>query len=160
MSMCGERLIFVTASPGQTVIYVCVFRDIRPENVLLTSDGGACLTYFCRLRGAAGGRRPSLTSQRRLYAAPELSSPGLPVSAAADWWSLGALLWELHGEGPLWRRHPAGLAEHVALQLPAGASSAARSLLTALLQTDPELRPDAAHIRRHEYFTGLDWDRL
>ena len=125
--------------------------------MLLTADGGVCLSYSCRLRAAGEGRSAPAAG---LYAAPELSAPGRPVSAAADWWSLGALLWELYGEGPLWRRHPAGLAQHTALRLPAGAPPAARALLAGLLQADPEQRPDAAHIRRHAFFSGLDWHRL
>ncbi|KAF0286753.1 Ribosomal protein S6 kinase delta-1 [Amphibalanus amphitrite] len=138
---------------------VCSVRFLRPENVLLTAERGAALTYFCRLR-CAGARAPPAAERGRLYAAPELWTPGAAVTAAADWWSLGALLWELHGDGPLWTRHPAGLAAHTALRPPVSAGPAARSLLAALLRPDPRRRPDARHIRRHAFFAGLDWSRL
>ncbi|XP_054259452.1 ribosomal protein S6 kinase delta-1 [Macrosteles quadrilineatus] len=68
-----------------------ICRDLNPENVLV-SGSTVRLTYFCSFPGV----EPQLSTQaiNHLYTAPELCSI-FPITQAADWWSLGTLLYHL-----------------------------------------------------------------
>ncbi|KAG8243179.1 ribosomal protein S6 kinase-like 1 [Homalodisca vitripennis] len=70
---------------------ICCHRDLNPDNVLVCGST-VRLTYFCSFPGV----EPQLSSQAcsQLYTAPELSTI-FPPTAAADWWSLGTLLYQL-----------------------------------------------------------------
>nr|XP_033809067.1 ribosomal protein S6 kinase-like 1 isoform X2 [Geotrypetes seraphini] len=66
--------------------------DLNPRNILLDTKGHICLTYF----GQWTEVEPQYCSQalEKLYAAPEILGVST-VTQACDWWSLGALLYEL-----------------------------------------------------------------
>jgi hypothetical protein len=75
-----------------------VHRDVSPHNVMLTTEGRVLLLDF----GVALAReRNTKTSQGTIkgklaYMAPEQLDPSRgPVTARADVWSLGVVLWEL-----------------------------------------------------------------
>jgi len=131
-----------------------VHRDVKPSNVLVTRDARVVLLDFglaVALRRddgvapAAGGMSGTLA-----YMAPERWS-GAPPHPAADWYSIGVLLYEvLSGrlpfddaplDGLAGRRQPASVADHV----PAVPVDLA-ALVTALLHPDPGARPGAAEI--------------
>uniref|UniRef100_A0A3Q3IND9 Protein kinase domain-containing protein n=1 Tax=Monopterus albus TaxID=43700 RepID=A0A3Q3IND9_MONAL len=67
-------------------------RDLNPRNVLLTSNGKVCLTFF----GQWSEVQPEISSKamEQMYCAPEIGGV-YRVTEACDWWSLGALLFEL-----------------------------------------------------------------
>ena len=72
-----------------------VHRDIKPSNVLVEGDGRLVLLDFGLIRGAAidesvGG--PMIGTAA--YMAPEQAA-GDPVTGAADWYSVGAMLYEV-----------------------------------------------------------------
>ena len=71
-----------------------VYRDLKPENVMICNDGHVCLIdmglckYLKRERAMwSSGGTPS-------YIAPEVLERK-KYSYSADWWSFGVLLWEL-----------------------------------------------------------------
>jgi serine/threonine protein kinase len=81
-----------------------IHRDLKPENVLLASDGHICITDF-GLAKEIGDPLVNPNETRTLcgtseYMAPEMLSRS-GYGRPADWWSLGALFFEmLSGQAP------------------------------------------------------------
>lgn len=84
---------------------------------------------------------------------------------ACDWWSLGAVLFELLTGKTLVECHPAGINTHTTLNMPECVSEEARSLIQQLLQFNPMERLGAGvagveDIKSHPFFTPVDWAAL
>ncbi|XP_028976593.2 ribosomal protein S6 kinase-related protein [Esox lucius] len=71
-----------------------IHRDVKMENVLLTDQGHLRLADFGLSRRLERGGRAFTICGTIQYMAPEVLSGG-PYSHAADWWSLGILLFSL-----------------------------------------------------------------
>jgi serine/threonine protein kinase len=112
-----------------------VHGDVKPGNILLARDG-AKLTDFGIARAAdeATLTRTGMTFGTPAYAAPETLAHG-DRTAAADVYSLGAVLYELT-TGERWSPDAAGTRA-----MPTGEAIAP---LTAALSSDPNARPSAA----------------
>ncbi len=143
-------------------------RDLKPENVLLDAEGHVRLTDF--------GLSKECITEKNLahsfcgtpeYLAPEIlrrSGHGKP----SDWWSLGALLYEmLTGMPPFYSRDRDRLFEkilHSKLRFPNYFSMNACHLLTSLMNRNPKKRlgtfNDATDVRSHIFFGGIDWIKL
>ncbi|XP_061075822.1 ribosomal protein S6 kinase-like 1 isoform X2 [Conger conger] len=102
-------------------------RDLNPKNILLDSNGKACLTYFGQWTEVQ--TEISTKAMEQMYCAPEVGGVS-ELTEACDWWSLGALLFELLTGMPLRQCHPAGVLPHTQLLIPDDLSAASASLLT------------------------------
>ncbi|XP_047036711.1 uncharacterized protein LOC124642361 isoform X1 [Helicoverpa zea] len=145
-----------------------ICRDLNPSNILLGSAGQVTLTYFTYYSGA-DMRHVSDTSHSRMYIAPELHSPCLYFPAeldhVCDFWSYGAIMYELLCGVPLSYYHRTVFTSHTILHLPDGLSMEAQSLLTQLLTYEPSERLGAGkdgieEIKRHPYFKHIDWQYI
>ncbi|CAG5123035.1 unnamed protein product [Candidula unifasciata] len=139
-----------------------ICRDLKPSNILLGDGGQVYLTYFCSL----GHGDPELDWEavQNLYAAPEVSSVS-GYDRTCDWWSIGALLYELIVGRSLIECHPGGINSHTCLYVPAFVSSEARGLLEGLLNHNPHERlgsgmAGSEEIKAHPFFSGVDWHTL
>ncbi|XP_054868489.1 ribosomal protein S6 kinase-related protein isoform X1 [Amphiprion ocellaris] len=138
-------------------------RDIKMENILLSDRGHLLLSDFglsCRLKH--GGRASTICGTIQ-YMAPEVLSGG-PYSHAADWWSLGIMLFSLvTGEFPLpaEQNHSSMLdkVRDFPYFLPTTLSSALNLLLTELLCKNPLNRlRNLVCFQMQPFFRGSSFD--
>jgi RAC serine/threonine-protein kinase len=147
-----------------------IYRDLKPENVLLDARGHVRLTDFGLSKE---GISSSSSGANSFCGTPEYLAPEIlnrqGHGRAVDWWSLGALLYEmLTGLPPFYCQDRDKLFEKIRkseLHYPASLSRPAKSLLRGLLTRDPQLRlgsgpEDAEAIKRHEFFVEIDWEKL
>lgn len=147
-----------------------VYRDLKPENVLLTEDGHIRLTDFGlskeNIVDADKGAQSFCGTPE--YLAPEiLNRTG--HGQAVDWWSLGALLYEmLTGWPPFYSRDQERLftkIKRAKLDIPQNISADAADILSRLLEKNPVDRlggstRDADDVKSHPFFKSIDWDKL
>jgi len=147
-----------------------VFRDLKPENVLLDADGHIKLTDF----GLSKEGVVDNASAKTMCGTPEYLAPEVVMrrggGRSADWYSLGALIFEmLTGLPPFYSNVPgkviAAKRQGVSVEIPEYISHVARSIMVALMQEDPEVRlgggsRDGEEVRCHEFFAGVDWPAL
>lgn len=139
-----------------------VCRDLHPGNVLLGDSGHILLTYFSQWMTV--DRPISSEAINGLYCAPEVSSVS-EITAACDWWSLGAILYELLAGQSLRACHPAGITSHSAIVLPNHVSEEACALITELLKFNPAERlgsgiGESDDVRSHPFFARIQWNHL
>mmetsp|Transcript_9781 Transcript_9781/g.12059 ORF Transcript_9781/g.12059 Transcript_9781/m.12059 type:complete len:519 (-) Transcript_9781:450-2006(-) len=147
-----------------------VYRDLKPENVLLNENGHIKLTDF-------GLSKEGVTAHHKgahsFCGTPEYLAPEILArrghGRAVDWWSLGALLFEmLTGLPPFYSRDREKLFEGIRrghLVYPRYLSHQAKLILKALLHREPSRRlgsgpGDAADIKKHIFFANVDFDAL
>ncbi|XP_062345281.1 ribosomal protein S6 kinase delta-1 isoform X2 [Cinclus cinclus] len=139
-----------------------VCRDLNPNNILLNDRGHIQLTYFSRWREVEDSCDNDAIE--RMYCAPEVGAI-LEETEACDWWSLGAILFELLTGKSLVECHPSGINTHTSLSIPDHVSKEARSLIQQLLQFNPAERLGAGvagveDIKSHPFFALIEWADL
>jgi len=141
-----------------------VYRDLKPENVVLDDDSHAMLTDFgLSKEGVEGMRGTGSFCGSVAYLAPEIllrAGHGRLV----DMYGLGVLLYEcMAAHPPFYSRDRDTLFRNIAhakLHAPTRASPVAAQFIHALMQRDPAQRLGArrtSDVRSHGFFNGLDW---
>ncbi|KAM7066995.1 ribosomal protein S6 kinase-related protein isoform 4-T4 [Molossus nigricans] len=140
-----------------------IHRDVKMENILLDKRGHLKLTDFGLSRYLPQGARAYTICGTLQYMAPEVLSGG-PYNHAADWWSLGVLLFSLAtGKFPMAaeRDHVATLASvtHYDSEIPASLTQGLSLLLHELLCQNPLQRlHHLHHFQVHPFFRGVAFD--
>nr|AXO66326.1 40S ribosomal protein S6 kinase [Fraxinus mandshurica] len=143
-------------------------RDLKPENILLDADGHAILTDFGLAKQLEENARSNSMCGTVEYMSPEIIL-GKGHDKAADWWSVGILLFEmLTGKPPFIGGNRDKIQQKVIkdkIKLPAFLSSEAHSLLKGLLQKDSSKRLGSGpkgsdEIKRHKWFKLINWKKL
>ncbi|XP_069689420.1 ribosomal protein S6 kinase delta-1 isoform X2 [Periplaneta americana] len=139
-----------------------ICRDLQPDNILLGEKGHLLLTYMCQWVDVDS--LVSIEAIERLYAAPEVNGI-FQLSTAVDWWSFGALIFELLTGKSLLSCHPGGIHSHTILNIPEYISEEAKSLLKELLHYNPQERLGSGvngvqELKSHPFFSGIDWNSV
>ncbi|KAK0547508.1 hypothetical protein OC846_004814 [Tilletia horrida] len=159
-----------------------IYRDLKPENVLIGADGHIVLSDFGLSKEfpreahsstdtKSSSKLSKYTEERDVtstfcgtaeYLAPEVIQ-GAPYSYEVDWWSFGTMLYEmLTGITPFWADTHADMyvrVLHDELVFPEDRvlDQDTKSILRGLLQRNPALRMRSPRIKRHPYFSMIEW---
>eukprot|EP00291_Cryptomonas_curvata_P027808 CAMPEP_0172212568 /NCGR_PEP_ID=MMETSP1050-20130122/37089_1 /TAXON_ID=233186 /ORGANISM="Cryptomonas curvata, Strain CCAP979/52" /LENGTH=361 /DNA_ID=CAMNT_0012893263 /DNA_START=151 /DNA_END=1236 /DNA_ORIENTATION=+ len=145
-----------------------VYRDLKPENLLLDRQGHLKVCDF----GFAKTVEPG-TNTWTLCGTPEYLAPEIILNKghgkAVDWWALGILIYEmLCGYPPFYADDRMQLYQAILagkIEYPRHIKKEARDLISKLLTSDlsrrlGNLKDGAKDIRNHPWFKGFDWEAL
>lgn len=145
-----------------------VYRDLKPENLLLDGRGYVKVADFGYANRIGGGRALTMCGTPE-YQAPEIMMLDRGATTAADYWSLGVLLYEmLTGASPFLPKTDADTfailrnSRNGRYEPPRGYEGGpAHDLIAQLLQVEPDARlADPAALKAHPWFRGFDWQAL
>lgn len=144
-----------------------IFRDLKPDNVVLDEKSHAMLTDFgLSKEGVLGSRGTKSFCGSVAFLAPEIllrRGHGHTV----DIYNLGVLLFNmLTGLPPFYHPDRETLfanIKHARLEVPEYVPKAARSLILSTMEREPSRRLGAAgtvDVQQHQFFSEIDFDAL
>lgn len=140
-----------------------IYRDLKPENVLIDADGYIKITDFGLSRQNVVNNDAKSICGTPEYLAPEVISR-LQYGKPVDWWTLGCIIFEMvTGLPPFYRNNRQELFEGIKYEnpkLPSTLTNEGRSLIAGLLNKDPTKRlgaKGAFEIKEHPWFFGVNW---
>ncbi|VVC40619.1 Hypothetical protein CINCED_3A022383 [Cinara cedri] len=146
-----------------------IYRDLKPENLLLDQEGHLVLTDFgfCK-EGLVGTETTNTFCGTPEYLAPEIIRKEA-YGRSVDWWCLGAVLYEmLFGLPPFYSlnvQEMYNLVLHSRLKIKGPVSSQCKNLLYKLLEKQSNKRlgsniQDFNEVKKHSFFKTINWDDL
>jgi serine/threonine protein kinase len=144
-----------------------IYRDLKPENLILDAEGHIRITDFgLSKEGVEGDKDVGSFCGTPEYLAPEVLKRE-PYGKIVDWWSYGTLVYEMiHGLPPYYNRNREKMYRsilHDPLQFPDHMSRDCRDFLGGLLDRKPTQRlgyNGVDEIKAHQYFSNIDWEKL
>ena len=146
-----------------------IYRDLKPENVLIDRRGHVVLSDFGFAKACVTGPTAANSFLGTAHAmSPEMIS-GSGHGKGTDWWALGVLICELLTSKPPWTaNNRAKLQELILtgpLHLPKHLTTHAKHIITALLKRPLDKRLGCTEagveaIKAHPFFHGIDWAKL
>ncbi|XP_077379550.1 ribosomal protein S6 kinase beta-2-like isoform X2 [Festucalex cinctus] len=146
-----------------------IYRDLKPENVMLNHQGHIKLTDFGLCKESIHDGSVTHTFCGTIeYMAPEILTRS-GHNRAVDWWSLGALMFDMMTGSPPFtsenRKRTIDKILKCKLNLPPYLTIDAKDLIKKLLKKNPAQRlgsskADCADIKGHPFFKQIKWDEL
>jgi serine/threonine protein kinase len=144
-----------------------IYRNFNPDNIMVDSQGHIKLIDF-----GVSAFYNSDESRKSIcgtinYTAPEVLS-GLGYSKMIDWWSLGAIIYEMISGYPPFLQNSSKNADlgysnvtNNQIKFSTKFSPALKDFLDKILAINPKKRLGATgidEIMKHEFFEGINWD--
>ncbi|KAK1331270.1 hypothetical protein QTO34_009221 [Cnephaeus nilssonii] len=146
-----------------------IYRDLKPENIMLNHQGHVKLTDFGLCKESIHDGTVTHTFCGTIeYMAPEILMRS-GHNRAVDWWSLGALMYDmLTGAPPFTGENRKKTIDKILkckLNLPPYLTQEARDLLKKLLKRNAASRlgagpGDAGEVQAHPFFRHINWEEL
>ncbi|TDH13269.1 hypothetical protein EPR50_G00056060 [Perca flavescens] len=169
---CSTRFFTACVVEALTFLHCrsVVYRDLKPENVVLDQHGYAKLIGSRCVKKVEVGKKTWTFCGTPGYMAPEIIlNKGHSVSA--DFWSLGVFVFELLSGGlPFCDSDPmkiltATLRGIDQIDFPKTISKSASSVIKKLCRSNPSerlggQRNGAKALQKHKWFEGFNWDGL
>ena len=143
-----------------------LFRDLKPENVLLCCSGYVKISDFGLSKCLTGGEKTNTLVGTAEYLAPEMVTSKDGYDHQATLWSLGVFLYEiLTGSPPFTSNNRSVLLSQIVagfrrFSFPSQLSSNAVEIIQMLCRVNPKQRPSLEMIRKFMWFSGFRWEDL
>ena len=168
-----DKVRFYAASIGLALDYLhskgIIYRDIKPENILIGEDGYLKLIDFGMAKIVKDNEKATSFCGTPEYLAPEIIT-GEGHNKSADWWSYGILIFEmLCGIPPFYCENTEKMYELITnaelkfpkrIQLSDNSKDLLRKLLVKKQNNRLGAQNGFAEIRTHPFFEGFDFDAL
>jgi len=146
-----------------------IYRNLKPQNVMLSAHGRPKITDLSLAKRIAGGYTFT-TCGTPTFMAPEILT-GAGHTRAVDWWSVGVFAyWLMAGVGPFDSEHPMdvyamSLRGIARVEFPAVCCGALKDLIVSMLNPVALDRPamrqgGIRNVTDHAWFKGFDWKAM
>lgn len=141
-----------------------IYRDLKPENVLVDKDGYIKVTDFgLSKQNILDNHSTNSFCGTPEYLAPEIIN-GVGHGKAVDWWSVGAIIYEmLTGIPPFYSKDREKLFKNIKtgnIKFPVYLSKDSVSIISSFFVHDPDKRlgsDGVDKIKKHPFFKNIDW---